>query len=43
MITIQILGTSDAQTEEQLQAMTRGLRDLCWKVMYVDGYIAFPR
>lgn len=42
MIVIEILGTSDDSTEEQLQAITRDLLDLCRKAMDDDGYIAFP-
>ena len=42
MITIQILGTSDASTEEQLQAITRELHALCGRAKDDDVYIAFP-
>jgi len=42
MIVIQVLGTSDASTEEQLQAITRDLLDLCRRERDVGGYITFP-
>ncbi|MBI4132659.1 MAG: hypothetical protein HY473_00970 [Candidatus Sungbacteria bacterium] len=42
MITIQILGTSSDSTEEQLQAITKDLHDLCRAAGVNQYYVAFP-
>lgn len=41
MVVIQVLGISNASTEEQLQAITKDLLDLCRRKRDDDSYIAF--
>ncbi len=41
MIVIQVLGISDASTEEELQAITRDLHDFCQTAGYNKYYVAF--